>query len=110
MGYVVQPRASRALGEVGLSLLEEGGDAFLGIGGGGGSRHQLGGESVRSGLVEPDLGVEAALAGGLAEHTAACGASEQIVVKLADVVGSTSQMLKAVIDGKAQEYIVATDK
>jgi quinolinate synthase len=31
------------------------------------------------------------------------------VVKLADVVGSTSQMLKAVIDGKAKEYIVATD-
>jgi quinolinate synthase len=31
------------------------------------------------------------------------------VVKLADVVGSTSQMLKAVIDGKAREYIVATD-
>jgi quinolinate synthase len=31
------------------------------------------------------------------------------VVKLADVVGSTSQMLKAVVDGKAKEYIVATD-
>jgi quinolinate synthase len=31
------------------------------------------------------------------------------VVKLADVVGSTSQMLKAVIDGAATEYIVATD-
>ena len=31
------------------------------------------------------------------------------VVKLADVVGSTSQMLKAVIDGQAKEYIVATD-
>ncbi|MBT9503295.1 MAG: quinolinate synthase NadA [Burkholderiaceae bacterium] len=31
------------------------------------------------------------------------------VVAQADVVGSTSQMLKAVIDGKAQEYIVATD-
>ena len=35
--------------------------------------------------------------------------SPEAVVKLADVVGSTSQMLKAVIDGKAQEYIVATD-
>jgi len=31
------------------------------------------------------------------------------VVAQADVVGSTSQMLKAVIDGTAQEYIVATD-
>jgi quinolinate synthase len=31
------------------------------------------------------------------------------VVKLADVVGSTSQMLQAVIKGDAQEYIVATD-
>lgn len=31
------------------------------------------------------------------------------VVAQADVVGSTSQMLKAVMDGKAQEYIVATD-
>ena len=32
------------------------------------------------------------------------------VVALADVVGSTSAMLKAVIEGKANEYIVATDK
>ncbi|EHR71343.1 quinolinate synthetase complex, A subunit [Burkholderiales bacterium JOSHI_001] len=31
------------------------------------------------------------------------------VVALADVVGSTSQMLKAVVDGQAKEYIVATD-
>jgi quinolinate synthase len=31
------------------------------------------------------------------------------VVRQADVVGSTSQLLKAVIDGSAQEYIVATD-
>jgi quinolinate synthase len=35
--------------------------------------------------------------------------SPEAVVKLADVVGSTSQMLKAVIDGQAKEYIVATD-
>ena len=35
--------------------------------------------------------------------------SPKSVVQLADVVGSTSQMLNAVIDGKAQEYIVATD-
>jgi quinolinate synthase len=35
--------------------------------------------------------------------------SPQAVVELADVVGSTSQMLKAVIDGTAKEYIVATD-
>jgi quinolinate synthase len=35
--------------------------------------------------------------------------SPEAVVKLADVVGSTSQMLKAVIDGSAKEYIVATD-
>ena len=35
--------------------------------------------------------------------------SPEGVVDLADVVGSTSQMLKAVIDGKAKEYIVATD-
>jgi quinolinate synthase len=32
------------------------------------------------------------------------------VVALADVVGSTSAMLKAVIEGDASEYIVATDK
>ena len=32
------------------------------------------------------------------------------VVALADVVGSTSAMLKAVIEGDATEYIVATDK
>lgn len=32
------------------------------------------------------------------------------VVELADVVGSTSAMLKAVIEGNATEYIVATDK
>jgi quinolinate synthase len=31
------------------------------------------------------------------------------VVALADVVGSTSQLLKAVIEGSAHEYIVATD-
>jgi quinolinate synthase len=31
------------------------------------------------------------------------------VVALADVVGSTSQLLKAVVDGTAAEYIVATD-
>jgi quinolinate synthase len=35
--------------------------------------------------------------------------SPKSVVQLADVVGSTSQMLAAVIDGQAQEYIVATD-
>jgi len=35
--------------------------------------------------------------------------SPESVVALADVVGSTSQMLKAVIDGDAKEYIVATD-
>jgi quinolinate synthase len=35
--------------------------------------------------------------------------SPKSVVQLADVVGSTSQMLAAVINGKAQEYIVATD-
>jgi quinolinate synthase len=35
--------------------------------------------------------------------------SPESVTRQADVVGSTSQMLKAVIDGKAQEYIVATD-
>lgn len=31
------------------------------------------------------------------------------VVELADVVGSTSALIKAVVEGKAQEYIVATD-
>ena len=35
--------------------------------------------------------------------------SPEAVVALADVVGSTSQMLKAVVDGAANEYIVATD-
>ena len=35
--------------------------------------------------------------------------SPESVVRLADVVGSTSQMLNAVIHGTAQEYIVATD-
>jgi len=35
--------------------------------------------------------------------------SPEGVVQLADVVGSTSQMLKSVIDGTAKEYIVATD-
>jgi quinolinate synthase len=35
--------------------------------------------------------------------------SPQSVVAQADVVGSTSQLLKAVIDGSAKEYIVATD-
>ena len=35
--------------------------------------------------------------------------SPERVVALADVVGSTSQMLKAVVDGQAQTYIVATD-
>ena len=35
--------------------------------------------------------------------------SPKSVVQMADVVGSTSQMLSAVIDGRAQEYIVATD-
>ena len=35
--------------------------------------------------------------------------SPQSVVDQADVVGSTSQMLKAVVDGSAQRYIVATD-
>lgn len=35
--------------------------------------------------------------------------SPEGVVQLADVVGSTSQMLKAVIEGHAKEYIVATD-
>jgi len=35
--------------------------------------------------------------------------SPKHVVELADVVGSTSQLLNAVINGSAQEYIVATD-
>ncbi len=35
--------------------------------------------------------------------------SPESVVKQAHVVGSTSQLLKAVIDGAAREYIVATD-
>ncbi len=35
--------------------------------------------------------------------------SPRAVVEQAHVVGSTSQLLRAVIDGKAQEYIVATD-
>lgn len=36
--------------------------------------------------------------------------SPQAVVNLADVVGSTSAMIKAVVEGSATEYIVATDK
>jgi quinolinate synthase len=36
--------------------------------------------------------------------------SPQAVVDLADVVGSTSAMIKAVVEGSAPEYIVATDK
>jgi quinolinate synthase len=36
--------------------------------------------------------------------------SPEAVVQQADVVGSTSQLLKAVVEGKASEYIVATDK
>jgi quinolinate synthase len=35
--------------------------------------------------------------------------SPRSVVELADVVGSTSQMLDAVVHGKAQTYIIATD-
>ncbi|MBI5334813.1 MAG: quinolinate synthase NadA [Burkholderiales bacterium] len=35
--------------------------------------------------------------------------SPESVVKQADVVGSTSQLLKAVVEGPAQTYIVATD-
>jgi quinolinate synthase len=35
--------------------------------------------------------------------------SPQSVVALADVVGSTSALIKAVVEGSAQEYIVATD-
>jgi quinolinate synthase len=36
--------------------------------------------------------------------------SPQAVVDLADVVGSTSAMIKAVVEGSTTEYIVATDK
>jgi quinolinate synthase len=36
--------------------------------------------------------------------------SPQRVVDQADVVGSTSAMIKAVVDGSATEYIIATDK
>jgi quinolinate synthase len=36
--------------------------------------------------------------------------SPHAVVDLADVVGSTSAMIKAVVEGSATEYIVATDK
>lgn len=36
--------------------------------------------------------------------------SPQHVVDQADVVGSTSAMIKAVVEGQAQEYIVATDQ
>ena len=36
--------------------------------------------------------------------------SPQSVVDQADVVGSTSAMIKAVVDGSATEYIIATDK
>lgn len=36
--------------------------------------------------------------------------SPRSVVEQADLVGSTSQLLKAVVDGKAPTYIVATDK
>ena len=35
--------------------------------------------------------------------------SPEGVIAQADVVGSTSQLLKAVVDGQAKEYIVATD-
>jgi quinolinate synthase len=35
--------------------------------------------------------------------------SPQSVVAQADVVGSTSQLLKAVVEGDAHEYIIATD-
>ena len=35
--------------------------------------------------------------------------SPKSVVELADVVGSTTQLLNAVVSGKASEYIVATD-
>lgn len=36
--------------------------------------------------------------------------SPQAVVELADVVGSTSRLLRAVVEGKASTYIVATDR
>lgn len=36
--------------------------------------------------------------------------SPQHVVDQADIVGSTSAMIKAVVEGKAREYIVATDQ
>lgn len=36
--------------------------------------------------------------------------SPAAVVAMADVVGSTSAMIKAVVEGSAQEYIVATDQ
>jgi quinolinate synthase len=36
--------------------------------------------------------------------------SPEAVVRQADVVGSTSQLLNSVVEGKAHEYIVATDK
>jgi quinolinate synthase len=36
--------------------------------------------------------------------------SPQHVVDQADIVGSTSAMIKAVVEGKASEYIVATDQ
>lgn len=36
--------------------------------------------------------------------------SPQAVVALADVVGSTSKLIRAVVDGQASRYIVATDK
>jgi len=36
--------------------------------------------------------------------------SPESVVRQADVVGSTSQLLKAVVEGDADEYIVATDR
>ena len=35
--------------------------------------------------------------------------SPKSVVEMADVVGSTSALIKAVVEGQAQEYIVATD-
>ncbi|WP_374436357.1 quinolinate synthase NadA [Inhella sp.] len=35
--------------------------------------------------------------------------SPRAVVELADVVGSTSALIKAVVEGQAQDYIVATD-
>jgi quinolinate synthase len=35
--------------------------------------------------------------------------SPKAVVELADVVGSTTQLLNAVVNGSASEYIVATD-